>query len=224
VTLTCVALLGAGTGLVRAAHASVELGQGAQHASLQVDAKGDALITWKQGGNEQSIYVPASGELSHGGALSGPDVSKPVGGALVPGALSIRRTPGGVLYALQELSIGGQPPMLDLSRWRGAPTTLTLTLSGDHLQGRLSFHDEPLSGHSFTLGGLRPRIYVFLDCFDCGGKHGWSEMLGVAPRADGQFSVLLRPNWRGSGYRASVTGPNFGTTYAPDAQTSSTPG
>jgi len=43
-------------------------------------------------------------------------------------------------------------------------------------------------------------------------------MISVAPKADGSFSVLLRPDWTGSRYRATVLGPNLGTTLAPDAQ------
>jgi hypothetical protein len=43
-------------------------------------------------------------------------------------------------------------------------------------------------------------------------------MIGVAPKADGSFAVLVRPEWRGRRYRASVAGPNLGTTLAPDAQ------
>jgi hypothetical protein len=39
-------------------------------------------------------------------------------------------------------------------------------------------------------------------------------MLGVAPKADGTFAVLLRPQWMGKRYRATVAGP----AYAPDAQ------
>jgi hypothetical protein len=48
-------------------------------------------------------------------------------------------------------------------------------------------------------------------------------MLGVRPKADGTFSVLLRPSWIGTRYRASVSGPNIGTTLAPDAQAFATP-
>jgi len=40
----------------------------------------------------------------------------------------------------------------------------------------------------------------------------------VAPKADGSFGVLLRPSWLGRRYRATVAGPNVGTTYAPDVQ------
>ena len=66
---------------------------------------------------------------------------------------------------------------------------------------------------------MKPKFYVYLDCFGCGGRAGWSFMLGVAPKADGTFSALIRPNWKGTRYRATVAGPNAGTTYAPDAQT-----
>jgi hypothetical protein len=49
-------------------------------------------------------------------------------------------------------------------------------------------------------------------------------MLGVAPKADGSFSVFVRPEWKGKRkrkrkrYRALVAGPNLGATLAPDAQ------
>ena len=59
---------------------------------------------------------------------------------------------------------------------------------------------------------------VYLDCFACGGKAGWIRMIGVAPRADGSFAVLVRPSWQGTRFRATVAGPNAGTTFAPDAQ------
>jgi len=45
---------------------------------------------------------------------------------------------------------------------------------------------------------LKPKFYVYLDCFGCGGRAGWSFMLGVAPKADGTFSALIRPNWKGT--------------------------
>ena len=41
-------------------------------------------------------------------------------------------------------------------------------------------------------------------------------MIGVAPKADGSFSALLRPEWTGSRYRATVLGPNIGSTLAPE--------
>ncbi len=206
--------------LAGSAQASVGLATGVSHVSLQVDATGDALVRWSQGGKQETVLVTAQGTLTHGGALNGPDVSKPTHLAGVPAAEALRSAPGGSLWALQLLSAGaGKPLSLDLSHWHGAPTALTLTSDGTHLKGSVSFAGKPVSGYSTTLAGLKPKIYVYLDCFGCGGKPGWSFMLGVAPKADGTFSALIRANWRGSRYRATVAGPNAGTSYAPDAQT-----
>jgi hypothetical protein len=75
-----------------------------------------------------------------------------------------------------------------------------------------------VSGTGPTPSGKAVRIYVYLDCLGCAASpSGWSPMLGVAPRADGSFAVALRPNWAGRRYRATVAGPNLGTTLAPDA-------
>jgi hypothetical protein len=190
------------------------------HILLRVDASGDALVTWTQNGSADSVLVPPTGQLSHGGSLRGPDVSRPGPLSLVPDAVSVRRTPDGRLWALQELQLGAQSQFeLDLSRWQGAPTKLTLSSDGTRLRGTLGFHGVPVSGHTFTLEGKTPRIYVFLDCFGCPGKPGWSPLLGVAPHPDGSFAVYLRPSWKGSRYRATVAGPNIGSTFAPDAQT-----
>jgi hypothetical protein len=43
-------------------------------------------------------------------------------------------------------------------------------------------------------------------------------MLGLAPRADGSFAIRLRPEWAAKRYRATVPGPNLGTTFAPDVR------
>jgi hypothetical protein len=209
----------AGT-LCGAAVPSVGLGAGASRASLRIDSSGDALISWRQAGKPETVLVPPSGPLSHGGALRGPDVSRPASSSGLPFAVAVRRTPDVRLWALQELQIGAQARVeLDLSRWRGAPTALTLSSDGVRLAGTLSFHGAPLSGYSLSLAGKRPRIYVQLDCFGCPGKPGWSPLLGVPPRRDGGFAVLLRAGWRSSRYRATVVGPNIGTTLSPDAQT-----
>ena len=212
--LALTALLAAG------AQASVGLATGASDATLQVDANGDALVHWSQAGAQETVLVSAQGTLTHGGSLSGADLSKPTELAGVPAASALRRAPGGSLWALQLISPGaGKPLSLDLSHWHGAPTALELATDGTHLTGSVRFAGKPVSGFSTTLAGLKPKIYVYLDCFGCGGKPGWSFMLGVAPKADGTFSALIRANWKGSRYRATVAGPNTGTSYAPDAQT-----
>jgi hypothetical protein len=213
-------LLASVAGLIApAATASIGLETGPGRASLQVDAKGNAGVTWTAGAASESWVVPAQGRNFHG-ELGSPDVSKPVTVGGVPSALAVRRSPSGGLWALQLIQIGaGKPVTLDLSRWRGAPTVLKLSIDGTHLRGTVSFQGKPVTGHSFTLGGLQPRVYVYLDCFGCGGQAGWSPMLGVAPHADGSFALLIRPNWKGSRYRATIAGQNVGSTYEPDAQT-----
>jgi hypothetical protein len=198
--------------------ASVYIATSPVGSTLAVDAKGNALVGWRQSGARQTVLVPARGQLFHGGSLAGPDVSRPAHLAGLPFLLALRRTPDGRLWALQGWpQTPGGPLDLHLARWDGAPTKLTLSFDGSSLSGRVEFHGQPVTGTSSTLEGKRLRIYVYLDCLGCPGA-GWKRMLGVAPRADGSFTVLVRAEWRGRRYRASVIGPNVGTTFAPDAQ------
>ena len=205
---------------VPAAGASIYVGADATAPRLAVDARGTAQITWTQGGAQQSVIVPMKGQLSHGGGLSGPDVSRPAAGGRIPLAVVVRRGPGGLVYALQRWQAQpGGPIELHLARWTGAPTALRLADDGMRLTGSVSYHGAPVTGFTTTLEGKRLRIYVFLDCLGCPGSSGWSRMVGVSPKADGTFGVLLRPSWKGRRYRATVAGRNVGTTFAPDAQT-----
>ena len=104
---------------------------------------------------------------------------------------------------------------LHLARWTGSPPVVRLAVDGQRLTGSVSNQGRPLTGFTTTLEGKRVRIYAFLDCFGCpAARHGWSRMIGVAPKADGTFAVLLRPEWMGRRYRATVAGPSS----APDAQ------
>lgn len=90
-------------------------------------------------------------------------------------------------------------------------------MNGDQLEGRATFNGKGVSGLSYTLEGKRPKIYVYLDYF---GGGAWHRMLGVAPKPDGSFSAFLRPAWQASGRcRASMLGPNSGSSFAPDAET-----
>ena len=162
------------------------------------------------------MIVPAHGQLTHGGSLPGPDVSRPAAAGGVPFASAVRRTPDGRLWALQVWRPQpGGPLELHLARWRGAPTKLTLNLSGTRLKGRAIFAGHGVSGFSTTLEGKRLRIYVYLD-YLAGGA--WHRMLGLAPHADGSFQVLVRPPWKGTRYRATMLGPNAGASFAPDAR------
>ena len=192
-----------------------------ERPGLRVDAKGTAEVSWRAGGGRQTVIVPPTGQLFHGGSLAGPDVSR---AASVPGlalALAVRRTPDGTLWALQAWQVSpGGPTEVHLARWKGAPTKLTLSSDGVRLTGAASFQGKPVTGTTFTPEGKHPRIYVYLDCFACPAAHGagWGRMLGIAPRADGSFAVRLRSDWTGKKYRATVAGPNIGTTFAPDAR------
>jgi hypothetical protein len=204
---------------VPAAQASIFVGSDASGARLAVDARGSAVISWTARGAKQTVTVPPKGQLFHGGSLSGRDVSRPAPGVRVPLAVVVRRGPGGVLYALQRWQPQpGGPVELHFARWAGALPALHLAVDGGRLTGSAEFQGKPVSGFTSTLEGKRLRIYVYLDCFGCPGASGWSRMIGVAPKADGTFAVLLRPSWLGRRYRATVAGPNVGTTYAPDVQ------
>lgn len=184
---------------------------------LRVDASGTAEVSWTAGGARQSFLVPRSGVGRHG-TLAGRDVSKAASLAL-PMAVAVRETSDHTLWALQRVAIAGRPPSLDLARWRGAATSLTLVDDGRRLTGTATFHGGPVTGTSSTLTGKRARIYVYLECFGCpGAVNTWSFMLGVAPKADGSFAVALRPSWTGRRYRATVFGPNVGGQLAPDAR------
>jgi hypothetical protein len=213
------ALLAASLAAVPAAQASIFVANDATGPRLAVDAGGSAAITWTESGAKQTVIVPPRGQLSHGGGLSGRDISRPAPGVRVPLAVLVRRGPGGLLFALQRWQPQpGGPVELHFARWKGALPVLRLALDGQRLGGSGAFQGRPLTGFTTTLEGKRLRIYVYLDCFGCPGAPGWSRMLGVAPKADGSFGVLLRPSWLGRRYRATVAGPNVGTTYAPDVQ------
>lgn len=203
-----------------AAAASIFIGFDAQRITFGVDARGAAVVKFRSHGKVDIVVVPAHGQLFHGGSLSGPDVSRPARVPGLPLASIVRRTPDGTLWALQAWQVepGGQRE-LHLARWKGDPTKLTLELDGRRLTGRGMFHGRPVTGRTFTLEGKKPRIYVWLDCFACGGKPGWTRMIGIPPKTDGSFRAFLRPAWRGKKYRATIAGPNIGRTFAPDART-----
>jgi hypothetical protein len=200
-------------------NASIFIGMIPTSANLGVDARGTAVISWVQGGLRQTLTVPAHGQLFHGGSLSR-DVSRVAPAGALANALVVRRTPDGRMWALQSWSARpGGPVELHLARWKGAPTKLTLAYDGSRLTGRAEFQGKPVTGTSPTLEGKRLRIYVYLDCSGCpGAGSGWKRMIGVAPKTDGSFSVLVRPEWKGKRFRAFLLGPNIGATLAPDAQ------
>jgi hypothetical protein len=197
--------------------ASISLTSAGGSPTLRVDARGDAEVGWTLGGARQYIVVPPHGLLTHS-RLQTSDVSRKAPAAGLAHALVVRTGPGGTTWALQRWQVAGKPPEIHLARWKGAPTLITLVFDGTKLSGRVMFQGKPVTGTSPTNSGKRERIFVYLACSGCGGATGWRPMLGVAPQADGTFSVAVRPAWIGREYRASVAGPNIGSTLAPDAQ------
>jgi hypothetical protein len=206
--------------VVPAAGSSIGVGNDAKRPTLAVDSRGFAQVTWTEAGVKQSVIIPPKGQLTHGGSLSGPDVSRPAAGVHIPLALTVRRGPGGILYALQQWQVTpGGPVGLHFARWTGAAPVLTLAVEGQRITGTAAFQGRPLAGFTSTLEGKRVRIFVQIDCLGCPGTPtAWTRMIGVAPKAGGTFAAFLRPTWIGRRYRATVNGPNVGTTYAPDAQ------
>ena len=203
-----------------AADGSIWITTGARNPALEVDARGYAEVSWTEGGARRTQLVPPAGKVLPGGRISGLDVSRPVRVPGLPFPRVVRRTPDGRLWALQEWQQPGAPAELHLARWKGKPTELTLAFDGRRLTGRAVFQGRPVTGFSTTPAGQRLRIFVSLDCFACpGGSGGWTRMLGVAPKGDGTFAVLVRPEWSGKRYRATVAGPNLSATLAPDART-----
>ncbi len=207
------------TALVAAttAGATIWVGADATKPTLRVDAKGTAEVTFASHGKADVVIVPARGQLYHGGSLSGPDVSKKARVAGLPNAVVVKRTPDGKLWALQRFQTKpGAPIDLHLARWSGEPTKLVLAVEDGRLVGRATYHGRGVSGTSYTLEGKRPRIYVYLDC-SAGAT--WRRMIGVAPKADGTFVASIKPTCQtATRFRASLLGPNIGTTFAPDAE------
>ncbi len=96
---------------------------------------------------------------------------------------------------------------------------LKLTTDGTRLKGSATFDGHPVTGSSATLEGRPVRTYVYVECLGCPpDPSGWMLMLGVSPKADGSFSVYLRPSWVGRQYRATLAGQNVNGALAPDAR------
>jgi hypothetical protein len=210
------AVLLAGLVLAAPAGASITVAYNAQHPTLRVGADGTAEVGWNVGGTQHTLLVPPHGQVLPGGHLSGADVSNP--GSRRPLFVVSRRTPDGRSWGLQAWRVSPTAPLeLRFSRWRGAPPVVTLSVTGSRLAGRATFQGRPVHGYAPTPEGKQVRITVYLDCLGCPAKPGWSRLLGVFPRADGSFGAFLRPAWSGARYRATLTGPNLGTTFAPDA-------
>jgi hypothetical protein len=190
-----------------------------QSPGLAVDARGNALVSWTQAGARRTLFIPPRGRYLPGGRLTGPDVSKPTTVAGLPYARVVRRTPDGRLWALQAWRVQrGGPVELRFARWQAGPTTVDGEVAAGKLTGRATYAGKGVFGTSATTAGTQVRLFALLDCDRCPGSSGWSRLLAV-PLAGphGSYSMTLFPKRRGIRYRVSVTGPNRGWAYAPDA-------
>jgi hypothetical protein len=197
---------------------SLAVAYDAQRPALRVDSRGNAEVSWTSGGARRYLLVPPRGRVLPGARLPGRDVRRAAPGPRLPFQRVLRRTPDGRRWALQTWRARpGGPVELHLSRWRGAPTSVTLTVTETVLEGSADFQGRPVTGFSPTPEGKRLRHYAFVDCLGCRGTRAWTRLTAVLTRANGSFRLFLRPAWRGSRYRVTVAGPNRGTTLAPMA-------
>lgn len=191
----------------------------AERPALRVDARGNAEVSWTEGGTRRTLLIPPQGRYLPGGKFAGPDVSRPATVPGLPFTRVVRRTPDGRLWALQAWSVQpGGPVELRFSRWTGDPTVVEAQVAGARLSGSASFAGRPVYGFSPTTAGTPIRHYAFVDCRGCPGAPAWKRLQGVTLAAPGgTFRLALTPQRKGSEYRVTVAGPNRGWTYAPDA-------
>jgi hypothetical protein len=210
-------LLG-GTG---SAAASITVATDVQRPALRVDARGNAEVSWTQGGRRHYLLVPPTGRFLPGARLPGRDVSRATTAVAIPYRRALRRTPDGRYWALQTWRVAfARAVELRFSRWRGSPTRITLAAEPfrrtELLTGRATFQGRPVTGYSPTNSGTRILHSAFADCFAC-GVTGWLRFGAKRTASDGAFSITVPLDHRGTKYRVSITGPNRGATLAPDA-------
>jgi hypothetical protein len=210
------------------AAASLRVASNARRATLKVVAGRAAEVDFvRAGGGHGSVVIYPNGSRRFGAHLKGRDVSFPTTAVSLPMARVIRQTPNGRYWALQAWRrLRGGPVELRFSRWRGAPTLLTLGAvcckwHSENIVGQATFHGRPIYGYHATSTGNPLDKYgrnVYLDTYR---NNGWQRMMGILThRPTGKFSLWIRPYWRGTAYRGRIIGPNWGRTLAPDAQAS----
>jgi hypothetical protein len=204
---------------------SVMVASWARSPTLKVVASGAAEVDWTAAGTRHSVVIYRNGTRRYGLHLNGRDVSFPTTAVSIPMAIAVRQTPNGSDWGLQawrRLRTG--PLELRFSRWKGAPTVLNLGAvcckwRSENVVGQATFHGKPIFGRHATRTGVPLDKFgrnVYLDTFRGGA---WRRMMGILThRNTGRFSLWIRPYWRGTAYRGTIIGPNWGWTLGPDAQ------
>jgi hypothetical protein len=208
--------------------ASLRVASNARDATLKIVAGGAAEVDWaRAGGGRGTVVIYPNGSRRFGAHLRGRDISFAATGVSLPMARVVRQTPDGRYWALQAWRrLRGGPVELRFSRWRGAPTLLTLRSvcckwRSENIAGQATFHGRPIFGYRATSTGnpldSLGRI-VYLDTFR---QSRWQRMMGILThRPTGKFSLWIRPYWRGITYRGRIIGPNWGRILGPDAEAS----
>lgn len=215
-----------------AASGSILVAENASAPTLRVAEDGTAEVGWKASGARRTMTIPLQGRVQPGGTIA-KDVSS-AGAATIPFKRVVRTGPNGVTYALQAWRTRkGGPLELRFARWQGDPpasielaVTCCTSTGQQRLEGRALYGGKPLFGSSPTTAGTQIKIFVGLECLGCSaGKAGsFTRISSIAPaKPTGAFALLVRPEWEGTLYRATMAGPNRGTTYAPDVLTVAAP-
>jgi hypothetical protein len=207
--------------LAAAASAAGSLGvaTNVSRPALRVDARGNAEVSWSDGGTRRYLLIPRAGEVLPGQRLGGPDVSRAARAVSIPFRKVVRRTPDGRYWALQAWRVQpGLPVELRFSRWRGGPTQVALDsveprTTGYVVSGSATFAGRPVPLWSTTPEGKRVRSYAYIDRMT---GSGWRRVGGVAIRGDGTFSRFVTATGHPV-FRAVLRGPNVGASWAPDA-------
>ena len=210
------------------AAASLRVASNALHPTLKVVAGGTAEVDWtRAGGGRGSVVIYPNGSRRFGAHLKGSDISFATTAVSLPMVRVVRQTPDGRYWGLQAWRrLRSGPVELRFSRWRGAPTLLTLGAvcckwHSENIVGQATFHGRAIYGYRATSTGNPLDKFgrnVYLDTYRGGG---WRRMMGILThRPTGKFSLWIRPYWRGTAYRGRIIGPNWNRTLGPDAQAS----
>jgi hypothetical protein len=220
-----IALLGGALSLAGGAAGSLCLGTDVNKPSLRVNSAGFAEVGWTTvGGIRRYAVITPRGRIVPRTRLRGVDVATRTDAMHLPFARVFKRTPDGSFWALQVWRHReGSPLQLRFSRWRGKPTALTLDATrgqgGEILRGQASFAGRPIYGTSRSRDGTAARLAVLLECFSCSSGGGWAQLAAARLKGpDGSFALRVPLRREGARYRATLVGPNFGWTIAPEAR------
>ena len=210
--------------LPTAAEASIKVAGNAHDATLRVNVRGVATVTYTKAGRRMSAVVSTRGRIRWNRRAPGRDVTFPTSAVSLPMLVTLRQGPTGRFWALQAWRrLRHGPVELRLSRWRGAPTRLQLWTycckwRSEIVRGRATFHGRPIFGYRSTrqgvpLDGLGRNVYI-----DSYRRGRWIRLMGILThRPTGRFGLWIRRYWRGSQYRGKMVGPNWGRMLGPDA-------